>query len=58
MTYKAENSLVQNLNKDEFKNRLLEIISLINTQSLNISDEQELIKVLKLVLRVMFNPIL
>lgn len=54
MNYKVEKTLTQNVNENNYKNRMSEAIELINKEKLNISDERELFHVLKIVMAVTF----
>ncbi|MGG0654978.1 TetR/AcrR family transcriptional regulator [Rummeliibacillus pycnus] len=56
MNYKVENTLTQNVNADE--NPLSEIMGLINTEKLNITDKKELFHVLKIFMAVTFQNLI
>ena len=58
MNYKVENTLTQNVNEDNIKNPLSEIMGLINTEKLNITDKQEIFHVLKIFMAVTFQNLI
>ncbi|WP_232699351.1 TetR/AcrR family transcriptional regulator [Brevibacillus daliensis] len=58
MNYKVENSLTLNVNEDKINNHFLETLRLINIQKLNITDEQEVFHVMKIIMAVTFQNII
>lgn len=52
MTFKVENAFTQNMNENNYKNKFLKTLELINTEKLNISDERELFHVIKIMMAV------
>lgn len=58
MNYKVENTLSQNLNEANFNKRFLEILSFIDTKKLNITDEQEVFHVTKILTAVTFQNLI
>ncbi|WP_144488986.1 TetR/AcrR family transcriptional regulator [Bacillus thuringiensis] len=58
MNYKVENTFTRNMNEDEHKNRLSEIITLINKEKLNIADEREIFHVMKIITAVTFHNLI
>ncbi|MDT3496993.1 TetR family transcriptional regulator [Bacillus toyonensis] len=58
MNYKVENTFTRNMNEDEHKNRLSEIITLINKETLNIADEREIFHVMKIITAVTFHNLI
>ncbi|MGE7881989.1 TetR/AcrR family transcriptional regulator [Bacillus sp. NPDC094077] len=58
MNYKVENTLTRNMNEDDHKNRLSEIMILINKEKLNIADEREIFHVMKIITAVTFHNLI
>ncbi|RAP16651.1 hypothetical protein C2W64_01245 [Brevibacillus laterosporus] len=58
MNYKVENTLTRNVNEVNYKNRLSEIMVLISTEKLNITDEREIFHVLKIIMAVTFQNLI
>ncbi|WP_306008724.1 TetR/AcrR family transcriptional regulator [Bacillus sp. MMSF_3353] len=58
MNYKVENTFTRNMNEDEHKNRLSEIMNLINKEKLNITDEREIFHVMKIITAVTFHNLI
>jgi AcrR family transcriptional regulator len=58
MNYKVENTFTRNMNEDEHKNRLSEIMTLINKEKLNITDEREIFHVMKIITAVTFHNLI
>ncbi|MED0951738.1 TetR family transcriptional regulator [Bacillus cereus] len=58
MNYKVENTLTRNMNEDDHKSRLSEIMILINTEKLNITDEREIFHVMKIITAVTFHNLI
>ncbi|EOO24287.1 hypothetical protein ICM_05845 [Bacillus cereus BAG1X2-3] len=58
MNYKVENTFTRNMNEVEHKNRLSEIITLINKEKLNIADEREIFHVMKIITAVTFHNLI
>ena len=58
MNNKIENTLTRNLNGDNYKNRLSEVLALINTEKLNITDEREIFHVMKIIMAVTFQNLI
>lgn len=54
MNYKLENTLANNVFKENQTNQFLHLISLVNTKNLNIKNERELHQVLKIISAVHF----
>ncbi|MDQ0200780.1 TetR/AcrR family transcriptional regulator [Neobacillus ginsengisoli] len=54
MNYKIERAFTQNMIEKRFKSRFFEIIGLLNTQTLNITNEEELYHVIKIMNAVTF----
>ncbi|MFF2449691.1 TetR/AcrR family transcriptional regulator [Neobacillus sp. NPDC058068] len=54
MNYKMENTLANNIYEESQKNQYLTMISLMNTNNLNIRDERELHHILKIIMAVTF----
>ncbi|PFJ04698.1 TetR family transcriptional regulator [Bacillus cereus] len=58
MNYKVENTFTRNMNEDAHKNRLSEIMLLINKEKLNIADEREIFHVMKIITAVTFHNLI
>lgn len=58
MNYKMENILASQIYQNNQKSQYLNVISLINTEQLNIRDEQELDHTLKIILSVTFHNLI
>ncbi|MBE5108354.1 TetR family transcriptional regulator [Bacillus thuringiensis] len=58
MNYKVENTLTRNMNEDDHKNRLSEIMILINKEKLNIADEREIFHIMKIITAVTFHNLI
>jgi AcrR family transcriptional regulator len=58
MNYKVENTFTRNMNEDEHKTRLSEIMTLINKEKLNITDEREIFHVMKIITAVTFHNLI
>jgi AcrR family transcriptional regulator len=54
MNYRAENTLTPEVNEEELKTRLAEVVGLVDHNKLNITDEIELIHVLKILKAITF----
>lgn len=54
MNYKLENTLANNVYKENQTNQFLHLISLVNTKNLNIKDERELLQIIKIISAVHF----
>lgn len=54
MNYKVENTLSQHVNEEKVNKHFLEIISLIDTKKLNITDDREVLHVIKIIRAVTF----
>ncbi|PQQ47036.1 TetR family transcriptional regulator [Bacillus thuringiensis] len=58
MNYRVENTFTRNMNEAEHKDRLSEIMPLINKEKLNIADEREIFHVIKIITAVTFNNLI
>ncbi|MFE6138190.1 TetR/AcrR family transcriptional regulator [Bacillus sp. NPDC057893] len=58
MNYKVENTFTRNMNEDDHKNRLSEIMILINKEKLNIAEEREIFHVMKIITAVTFHNLI
>ncbi|HDX9630633.1 TPA: TetR family transcriptional regulator [Bacillus cereus] len=58
MNYKVENTFTRNMNEDNHKNRLSEIMVLINKEKLNITEEREIFHVMKIITAVTFHNLI
>lgn len=58
MNYKMENILANNIYQENRKSQYLTMISLINTKSLNLNNEQELHDILKIMIAVTFQNLI
>lgn len=58
MNYKVENTFTRNMNEDEHKTRLSEIMTLINKEKLNITDKREIFHVMKIITAVTFHNLI
>ncbi|MGE7887596.1 TetR/AcrR family transcriptional regulator [Bacillus cereus] len=58
MNYKVENTFTRNMNEAEHKDRLSEIMPLINKEKLNIVDEREIFHVMKIITAVTFHNLI
>ncbi|HDR7735887.1 TPA: TetR family transcriptional regulator [Bacillus thuringiensis] len=58
MNYKVENTFTRNMNEAEHKDRLSEIMPLINKEKLNITDEREIFHVMKIITAVTFHNLI
>jgi AcrR family transcriptional regulator len=58
MNYKVEKTLTQDVDEKKFKNQFSEIIGLINTKKLNITDETEIFHVMKIIMAVTFQNLI
>ncbi|MFD6508518.1 TetR/AcrR family transcriptional regulator [Bacillus sp. NPDC060175] len=58
MNYKVENTFTRNMNEDDHKNRLSEIMILINKEKLNIAEEREIFHVIKIITAVTFHNLI
>ncbi|EXY05685.1 MULTISPECIES: TetR/AcrR family transcriptional regulator [Bacillus cereus group] len=58
MNYKVENTFTRNMNEAEHKDRLSEIMPLINKEKLNIADEREIFHVMKIITAVTFHNLI
>lgn len=58
MNYKSENTLTPEVNQEQLKTRLAEVVALVDHDKLNITDEMELIHVLKIMKAVTFQNLI
>ncbi|HDX9703424.1 TPA: TetR family transcriptional regulator [Bacillus thuringiensis] len=58
MNYKVENTLTRNVNEENYKSRLSEIMVLINTEKLNIIEEGEIFHIMKIIMMVAFQNLI
>ena len=58
MNRKVENTLTQNADEEKVNNRFLEILNLINTRKLNITDEREVFHIMKIIMAVTFQNLI
>ena len=58
MNYKSENTLTPDVNQEQLKTRLAEVVALVDHNKLNITDEMELIHVLKIMKAVTFQNLI
>jgi AcrR family transcriptional regulator len=58
MNYKAENTLSRNIGVENFNKQFAEISNLINTEKLNISNEQDLFHIVKIIRAVTFQNLI
>ncbi|EEL61902.1 TetR/AcrR family transcriptional regulator (plasmid) [Bacillus cereus] len=58
MNYKVENTLTRNVNEENYKSRLSEIMVLINTEKLNIIEEGEIFHIMKIIMMVTFQNLI
>ncbi|PFR36572.1 TetR/AcrR family transcriptional regulator [Bacillus cereus] len=58
MNYKVENTLTRNVNEENYKSRLSEIMGLINTEKLNIIEEGEIFHIMKIIMMVTFQNLI
>jgi AcrR family transcriptional regulator len=58
MNYRAENTLTPEVNEEELKTRLAEVVGLVDHNKLNITDEIELIHVLKILKAITFQNLI
>ncbi|OJE38478.1 TetR/AcrR family transcriptional regulator [Bacillus thuringiensis] len=58
MNYKVENTFTRNMNEAEHKDRLSEIMTLINKEKLNIANEREIFHVMKIITAVTFHNLI
>ncbi len=58
MNYKAENTLTPEVNEEQLNSRLAEVVGLVDHNKLNITDEIELIHVLKIMKAVTFQNLI
>lgn len=58
MNYKAENTLTPEVNEEQMNTRLKEVMGLVDTDKLNISDEMELIHIFKIMKAVTFQNLI
>ena len=58
MNHKMENTFTKSMTMDECKTRHDELVALINTQQLNISNEQEIFHVMKILMAVTFQNLI
>ncbi|SFB09962.1 TetR/AcrR family transcriptional regulator [Clostridium frigidicarnis] len=58
MNYKTENTLTHNVNEKMCNDQFSEIIGLINTTNLNVTKEQEIFHVLKIIMAVTFQNLI
>ena len=58
MNYKSENTLTPEVNQEQLKTRLAEVVALVDHEKLNITDEMELIHVLKIMKAVTFQNLI
>ena len=49
MNYKVENTITQNVTEEKYNKQFVEILSLVNTNKLNITDEKEVFHVIKII---------
>lgn len=58
MNYKSENTLTPEVNQEQLKTRLAEVVALVDHGKLNITDEMELIHVFKIMKAVTFQNLI
>ncbi|PUB10763.1 TetR/AcrR family transcriptional regulator [Paenisporosarcina sp. OV554] len=58
MNYKAENTLTPDVNDEQLKTRLAEVVGLVDHNKLNITDEIELVHILKIMKAVTFQSLI
>lgn len=58
MNYKSENTLTPEVNQEQLKTRLAEVVALVDHDKLNITDEMELIHVFKIMKAVTFQNLI
>jgi AcrR family transcriptional regulator len=58
MNYRAENTLTPEVNEEQLKTRLAEVVGLVDHNKLNITDEIELIHVLKILKAITFQNLI
>ena len=58
MNYKAENTLTPDVNDEQLKTRLAEVVGLVDHNKLNITDEIELVHILKIMKAVTFQNLI
>lgn len=58
MNHKVENTLTRNVNEENYKSRLSEIMILINTEKLNIIEEREIFHIMKIIMAVTFQNLI
>ena len=58
MNYKSENTLTPEVNQEQLKTRLAEVVALVDHDKLNITNEMELIHVLKIMKAVTFQNLI
>ncbi|MGE0978315.1 TetR/AcrR family transcriptional regulator [Bacillus thuringiensis] len=58
MNYKVENTLTRNVNEENYKSRLSEVMVLINTEKLNIIEEGEIFHIMKIIMMVTFQNLI
>lgn len=58
MNYKTEKTFTQNMFEERVKNRFFEIIGLINTENLNITNEEEIYHIFKIMTAVTFQNLI
>ena len=58
MNYKSENTLTPDVNDEQLKTRLAEVVALVDHNKLNITDEMELIHILKIMKAVTFQNLI
>ena len=58
MNYKAENTLTPDVSKEQLHTRLAEVVGLVDQDKLNITDETELVHVLKIMKAITFQNLI
>ena len=58
MNYKSENTLTPEVNQEQLNTRLAEVVALVDQDKLNITDEMELIHVLKIMKAITFQNLI
>ncbi len=58
MNYRAENTLTPEVNEEQLKTRLAEVVALVDHNKLNITDEIELVHVLKILKAITFQNLI
>jgi AcrR family transcriptional regulator len=58
MNYRVENTFSQNFKEENYNKQFVEISKLINTEKLNISNQQDLLHIMKIIMAVTFQNLI